>query len=199
MPIWGLHWSEALRYGRRGRRPRRPVQARLPRKGLEYMEPRPKRKPTRLPHFDYNQPGAFFVTLCTKDRQCILGSVLDSTSAAEMPVVRLSHAGFLVREQIRSMADVYAHISIDHFIVMPNHVHLLLSIHKEWRETTPANAAVPSFISALKRFSNKQTGEDLWQRSYHDHVVRNERDDLRIWQYIDSNAAKWKEDCFYQA
>jgi len=74
-----------------------------------------------------------------------------------------------------------------------------LSERIESNGTTPANAVVPRFLSTLKRFTNKQAGVNLWQRSFHDHVVRNEQGYLRIWQHIDSNAAKWKEDCFYTA
>ena len=163
------------------------------------MEQRPKRKPTRLPHFDYSQAGMYFITLCIKEKKCKLGVVLDAESEADMPTVVLSTAGKLVQNQIHTMSDFYPHILVDHFIVMPNHVHLLLLVQNTETENTPANAAVPGFVSTLKRFTNKQAGEDLWQRSYHDHVVRGEQDYLRIWQYIDSNAAKWKADCFYQA
>ena len=163
------------------------------------MEQRPKRKPTRLPHYDYSETGTYFITVCTKDKHCIFGRVLDAASEAETPVMQMSHTGLLVWQQIQTMANFYEHIAIDHFVVMPNHIHLLLSIHQSKEETTPANASVPRFVSTLKRFSNKKAGMELWQRSYHDHVVRNEPDYLRIWQYIDSNAAKWKEDCFYQA
>ena len=163
------------------------------------MEQRPKRKPTRLPKFDYSSPGVYFLTLCTKERQCILGRVLDRPTEADLPVLRLSPLGQLVSRQIQAMNDLYESVSVDHFVVMPNHVHLLLVVLNEGKASSAANATVPRFISTLKRFSNQQAGMDLWQRSYHDHVVRSERDYLRIWQYIDSNTEKWKTDCFYQA
>lgn len=56
---------------------------------------------------------------------------------------------------------------------------------------------VPRIVAALKRFTNKEAGLDLWQASYHDHIVRSEADYLRIWSYIDTNPAKWREDCYY--
>ena len=65
------------------------------------------------------------------------------------------------------------------------------------RAPAPTNAVIPHFVSTLKRFANKAAGRNLFQRSYHDHVIRGEQDYLKIWQYIDSNAAKWAEDCFY--
>ena len=163
------------------------------------MEQRPKRKPTRLPTFDYNGIGTYFLTLCTKEKRCTLGQVSSAANETECPTIQLSPIGILIENQIQTMAQFYAAVSVDHFVIMPNHVHLLLSVCEERSNTTPANAAIPMFISALKRFSNKQAGENLWQRSYHDHIVRNEQDYLRIWQYIDTNASKWEADCFYQA
>ena len=157
----------------------------------------PSRKPTRLPSFDYNRVGTYFLTLCTKEKRCILGQVQHAGSEADQPTILLSPLGILVKNQILTMMNLYRNISVDHFIVMPNHIHLLISIQTEKAETSPANAVIPMFISTLKRFSDKHAGDKLWQRSYHDHVVRNEQDYLRIWQYIDSNAAKWEMDCYY--
>jgi REP element-mobilizing transposase RayT len=83
---------------------------------------------------------------------------------------------------------------------MPNHVHLIV------RVTTAGNGApgssrptqtIPQVVAALKRFSNQEAGIKLWQTSYHDHIIRNEADYLRIWNYIDTNPAKWREDCYY--
>ena len=163
------------------------------------MDPRPQRKPTRLPFFNYNEAGTYFLTLCAKDKRCILGRVLDGADETQSPTMQLSRTGIIVQNQIQTMVDFYSNVKIDRFVVMPNHIHLLLSIRGDKKETTLTNAIIPSFVSTLKRFTNKQAGADLWQRSFHDHIVRNEQDYLRIWQYIDSNAAKWKMDCFYTA
>ena len=65
------------------------------------------------------------------------------------------------------------------------------------RTATPTNAKLPAFISTWKRFTNKRTGVSLWQRSYYDHVIRNDADYLRAWQYIDDDPAQWAEDEYY--
>ena len=65
------------------------------------------------------------------------------------------------------------------------------------RATSPTKAVVPRFVAALKRFSNKEIGENIFQRSYHDHIIRNEKDYLRIWEYIENNPKQWELDCFY--
>ena len=81
---------------------------------------------------------------------------------------------------------------------MPNHIHLLIMVYNcDNAITSGANSAIPRLISTLKRFVNKEVGIDVWQRSYHDHIVRNERDYDEIWQYIDENPLKWKLDCYY--
>jgi len=83
---------------------------------------------------------------------------------------------------------------------MPNHVHLLITVEENGgppRASAPTMASVPYAVSALKRLVNRETGENIWQRSYHDHVIRGERDYLEIWNYIDTTPARWREDCFY--
>ena len=62
---------------------------------------------------------------------------------------------------------------------------------------SPTNATIPRTIADFKRLVNKETGSDVFQRSYHDHIVHNEKDYGKIWDYIDTNPLKWKEDCFY--
>ena len=85
---------------------------------------------------------------------------------------------------------------------MPNHVHILLQIENTLAEGTsrapsPTNALIPHFVSTLKRFCHRDIGKLIFQRSYHDHVIRGKRDYLKIWEYIEHNPARWEEDCFY--
>lgn len=158
------------------------------------------RKPTRLPDYCYSHSGVYFITICTKDKKCMLGNVSAPTNEAELPQIHLSPVGHLVDAEIRRQDRCYSHISIVKYIVMPNHVHLLLYLQDGKAEEIAAgraNEAIPKYISTLKRFTNKAVGYDLWQRSYHDHIIRSEREYLKIWQYIDANAAKWKLDCYY--
>ena len=146
----------------------------------------PRRKPTRLPNYNYSEAGGYFITVCTEEKRCILW---DSNG--------ISETGILVQKQLAHMADFYSHIAIDKYVVMPNHIHMILLV-RHGTDAQGANAAIPKFVSAFKRFTNRNAGQTLWQRSYHDHVIRNEEDYLRIWQYIDSNPAKWCEDCYFE-
>ena len=81
---------------------------------------------------------------------------------------------------------------VDKYVVMPNHIHMIL-----WIESGPPGASAPTVsdaVGALKRLVNRRLGHDIWQRSFHEHVIRNEQDYREIWEYIDQNPAKWAED-----
>ena len=158
----------------------------------------PKRKPNRLPDFDYSTPGGYFITVCTKDRKCILWDTVGA-SIARPQTPQLSYWGTIVDKAIRDIGIHYPAVSVDHFVVMPNHIHLLLQI-----KTDPDGRAMPAptisrVVQQLKGIVTKQIGHSVWQKLYHDHVIRNEADYRKIWEYIDNNPARWKEDCFYEA
>lgn len=160
----------------------------------------PKRKPNRLPTYNYSTPGAYFITICVEGKKCILGRVVGG-GALDAPVVRLTEAGQIVQRHIESGNQIPG-VTVDKFIVMPNHIHMIILINKTDSckpslAPSPTNTAIPHFVSTLKRFSHRDIGEKIFQRSYHDHVIRGEQDYQKIWKYIDTNPARWKQDCFY--
>ena len=100
------------------------------------------------------------------------------------------------------MSDFYENIKIDKFIVMPNHIHMLIQILENSQigpsgTPVPTNSLIAQFVSTFKRFCNKEYGKNIWQARSNDHIIRNEKDYQKIWEYIDTNAIKWKQDCFY--
>ena len=84
---------------------------------------------------------------------------------------------------------------------MPNHVHLIVIINDFGEgasgEPRHTNAVIPKLISSIKRFTNKQAGFNIWQTSYHDHIIRDEEDYQTKWNYIDTNPARWDEDEYF--
>ena len=158
----------------------------------------PNRKAIRLPAFDYHA-GAYFVTICTQDRKCILSNIFVGDGVLDVPLVHLSKFGEIVEQTLEEINDTYQHISIRKYAIMPNHIHLLVQIEDNGTSRTPSptNKTLPMLISTFKRFTNKKCGIRLWQRSYHEHVIRNEQDYLEIWNYIDSNPQKWSEDRYF--
>ena len=165
----------------------------------------PARKPNRLKNFDYSTPGAYFITVFTHDRRRILSRIeLPSGGAVgdgvlDVPQVDLTACGRIVDETIREIDRFYGDSSIDKYVIMPNHIHLLICITEIGSSgtPTPTNARIPAVISYLKRATNRQCGFSLWQRSYYDHIIRGEEDHRAAAEYIDANPARWREDEFY--
>ncbi len=163
------------------------------------------RKPNRLPDYDYSQNGAYFITICTKDSKCILSHIVEDTSVGDgvldVPKIDLTKIGKIVNDRIIEMNNIYKNVSVEKYVVMPNHIHLLIVIDSynesiyDGTSRTPSptrqNSVISSFVSTFKRYTNKQIGYNIWQRSFHDHVIRNEEDYLTRWQYIDENPKKW--------
>ena len=157
------------------------------------MDPLPKRKPNRLAGYDYSQSGCYFVTICTKDREHLFGRIVGADVLIG-PHVQLSEIGATVKQTISQIPFV------DQYIVMPNHVHILLRLPASGNGpmgTSAPTRSVPWIVRYLKRTVTMTCGKTVWQRGYHDHIVRSKADYLRIWSYIDTNPAKWREDRYY--
>ena len=164
----------------------------------------PKRKQIRLQEYDYSQPGYYFVTICTAVRKQNILCAIDSVGAAALggpPHVALTPAGQAVRQLICNIDRVYSHVAVDIFVIMPDHVHLILALLTP--EGGPPRAAaptdsIPQVINTLKGLAVKQTGiRSLWQRGYYEHVIRNDHDLAETRQYIQNNPLNWilgKED-----
>lgn len=161
------------------------------------MEELPKRKPVRLKGYDYSQNGAYFVTICTKNRKEILGQIIKGNAgndAGVFPKIELSEYGEIVHKYISRIKG------IEKYVIMPNHVHLIIVIQSEKDGTMWASSptqSIPQLIQSFKIMVTKEIGFSVFQRSFHDHVIRNERDYQKIWEYIETNPLRWKEDCFY--
>ena len=160
----------------------------------------PKRKPNRLSYYDYSTPGAYFITICTVNKAPILSKIVGG-GAFDAPLVRLTEEGRIAQRYILSGKNIQG-VTVHKYVIMPNHIHIILIVSHDAicgpsRAPAPTNAVVPHFVSTLKRFCHRDAGKKLFQRSYHDHVIRNESDYLRIWEYIDINPSNWVTDCFY--
>ncbi len=79
---------------------------------------------------------------------------------------------------------------------MPNHIHMIVSIC-EAMKVSPPTINIETVIRSFKTMVTKETGCSVWQRSYYDHIIRNEKDYQKIWEYIDTNVLRWEKDCFY--
>ncbi|MBE5798640.1 MAG: hypothetical protein E7321_01640 [Clostridiales bacterium] len=90
-------------------------------------------------------------------------------------------------------------ISVDKYVIMPNHIHLILRLDTQKQSVSLCDVvcALKSRTTKLANVLDHQSGRQIWQRSFHDHIIRDEKDYLKIWQYIDENPMRWEQDCFY--
>lgn len=153
------------------------------------------RKSIRLPHYDYALAGVYFVTICTYQRQCILGEVKDDK-------VVMSELGQLVANEWQQLLEHYPNLELDTFVVMPNHMHGLLCFrtvikHEGSINRTPKlGEVVRAFKARVTRTAKMTLGfeQPLWQRNYYEHIVRGENDLAAIREYIANNPLQWHLD-----
>jgi len=160
------------------------------------MKELPQRKRNRLLGYDYSQNGAYFITICIKDKHEILGKIVGANSVRphNPPSLVPSDIGMLVIKETENLATIYPHVALDCYVVMPNHVHLIIVIDSDSR--TEFAPTVSRMIKQWKGIITKQIGFSPWQKSFHDHIIRNTEDYFRIAEYIHNNPARWEQDCF---
>ena len=155
------------------------------------------RKPNRLKNYDYSQNGAYFITICVQDRKPILSQIIVGEGLAP-PVLKLLPFGECIKEQINNLEIRCENVKIDNYVIMPNHIHILMRIENQTGGASPS-PTVSDIICAFKSLSTLECKkllpiDILFQRSYHDHIIRDNIDYQQIWQYIDENPTKWAED-----
>lgn len=157
----------------------------------------PKRKPVRLKGYDYSTAGAYFITICVQGRRCILSQITVGEGLAP-PAVQLTDMGKLAEQQLQAIPARYPSAAIDKYVIMPNHIHLILRLLAGAGEASPS-PTVTQVVGVFKSLTTRLCPDEtkLFQRSFYDHVIRNETDYQEIWTYIDQNPAKWSDDCFY--
>ena len=149
----------------------------------------PKRKQNRLPSFDYCTPGAYFVTLCTENRKNLFWSDVGAINDRPQDVP-LTPYGQIVDHCINDIPKHYPAVSVDHYVIMPDHIHLLLQVQTDPDGRSMIAPTISSVMRQMKGAAVKQCGTPLWQKGFYDHVIRNEQDYLDCWQYIEANPQK---------
>jgi len=159
------------------------------------MKELPSRKPNRLKGYDYSQRGCYFITICIKDGHELLWDQLTVGARIARPL--LSDVGIIVEKTIENISYIYEWVLVDKYVIMPNHVHLIIIIGDGGGRAMRA-PTISTIINQMKGYVSKQIGYSIWQKLFHDHIIRSETDYERIWKYIDENAENWQQDCFYQ-
>lgn len=144
----------------------------------------PIRKSPRIRNFDYTACYYYFVTICTKGKICLFGDGQ-----------KLSPMGNIARDCLLKLPSHFPEAAVDKWVVMPNHIHTIITLSGNGHALP---AIVGQYKSAVSKAIHKIAPDrDVWQSSFHDHIIRNQADYQRIWLYIEGNPARWNEDCFY--
>ena len=140
------------------------------------------RKSNRLKNYDYSSNGLYFITVCVKNMERLFGNV-----DMENNMVILNDDGKRVDFYIQKIDEV------DNYIIMPNHIHFIFRLDKDRN-----NKSIQRIISGFKRAVSMDFGYSPWQKSFHDHIIKSDEEYANIWNYVENNANKWKDDCFYR-
>jgi REP-associated tyrosine transposase len=174
---------------------------------MKYDPLKHHRRSIRLKGYDYTQPGAYFVTACTHQREALFGEVVEGK-------MQVNECGRATTDEWQALPRRFPHMCLDEFVVMPNHIHAIIEIVDDGggRGTTrraptieqfgkPVAGSLPTIVRTFKSEVTKRvneirqtSGAPVWQRNYYEHIVRNERELNAIRRYIRSNPLKWALD-----
>ncbi len=151
----------------------------------------PQRKRTRLEGYDYSSPRYYFVTICSFEKKHVFG-----------PCGNASKYGEIAARHISNISSHFEGVRVDKYVVMPNHIHMIVVIGCDDTERSRPFPTLSTIVGQYKSGVSREVHTiaprlKVWQKSFHDHVIRNHNDYMMIWQYIDTNPATWEKDCFY--
>ena len=158
----------------------------------------PTRKNNRLEGYDYSTAGYYFITICIKDRTELLGSIDTRPAIGYLPAIQLSEIGKTVETAMLQIEKKYETVTLLKHTIMPNHLHMIIALNHTIPDgRTMAAPTISTIVNQFKGYATRQVGFPIWQKLFHDHIIRNHEEYLQIWQYIDENPAKWTEDRYY--
>jgi REP element-mobilizing transposase RayT len=172
---------------------------------MTYNPDKHHRRSVRLKEYDYSRAGAYFITICTYNKECILGNVLNGE-------ILLSKYGVIVENEWMKTSEIRTNVILDKYVVMPNHIHGIIIILDDGRDTEhrvpifeqfgkPISNSIPTIIRSCKAVTTKlineirkSYGKTVWQSRFYDHIIRNRNELDKIRQYIINNPLQWEFD-----
>ena len=176
----------------------------------------PERKNIRLQGYDYSTNGIYYITICTQGHLCLFGNIYAGTDSIPARM-EMNEAGKMIESMFFETMDYYRNVNSDLYVIMPNHFHCILSMFGADIESAPTehdSESASTISDVVQTFKRKSTikyidgvklgiyptfKKRVWQRSYHDRIIRNETEYQHIWQYIHENPVKWQEDIYLKA
>ena len=147
------------------------------------------RRSIRLQHYDYAKPGSYFVTICVYQKRWVFGEIANDS-------VCLNGAGKIAHESWLALSRQFPYIEFDEYIIMPNHVHSIITIPETQSAPGQQPPTLGHIIRAFKATTTSQirstcTPEFAWQRNYYEHIIRKNGELDQIRQYIIDNPLRW--------
>ena len=149
-------------------------------------------KPNRLAGYDYAAPGYYFITICSLRHEMVFGRIIPDPDDRDFVKMIPNRSGQAVEWAILEIPRRYPGIIVDKYVVMPNHVHLILAITER-----SSQVSISRIVQQFKRAVSVQIGKSVWQQGFYDHIIRGEADYQEIWTYIDNNPKKRALDKYY--
>lgn len=153
----------------------------------------PKRKNPRLKNYDYSLNGCYFVTFCEKDRKPIFCKIRQPENMFSRPIIELTEYGKVADKYINRISNVYENVFVDDYVIMPDHIHLLLSIEQPYCTDNQSGikTSVSTIVKSTKSLISKEINGFEWQKSFYDEIIDNENAYNKALQYIADNPAVW--------
>lgn len=152
-----------------------------------------RHKNIRIKNYDYSKAGYYFVTICTSNRKNVLCNIVETSShigQLQYKII-LTDVGKVVDKYINNIRIVYSNVTLDCYVIMPNHIHLTVIMGNK------STLALSQIIRSLKIIVSKEIGTSIWQENYYEHIIRCEQDLYEIRKFIENNPSKWCEDKYY--
>ncbi|MBR2103226.1 MAG: transposase [Prevotella sp.] len=153
----------------------------------------PQRKRMRLENFDYSTPGNYFITVIVQGRLNLFGDVIDGK-------LLLNQAGKTIENALLQITKWYQGVILTHYVVMPNHIHAILTITNEEKIFLAEimrkfkSYSTHQYIEGIRKEGWMNFNKRLWQHNYYEHIIRNQRAYDFIACYIENNPMKWNKD-----
>ena len=170
----------------------------------------PQRKHPRLEKYDYSSSGAYFITICTQNRKCILSRVVGRglAPAASLPIDRVDDCieytkyGEIVKQQLLKLEERYSHLKIDWYVIMPNHIHAIIVLDNKTAGASP-RPTLTDIVCAYKSLTTAEAKRNgfvgkLFQDSFYEHIIRGVDDYRETVDYILNNPINWYYDELYK-
>lgn len=157
------------------------------------------RKQLRLRSFDYNSNAYYFITICTHNRYPYFGKIIDSKLSSYSPFIEN-----LIENSLKDLEDNFPSVEVIQHTLMPNHIHFILANGSDGKYNLGQiirrfkSKTTIAYKKEAEKHSLKPLDESLWQRSYHEIIIRNQKQFEALWTYSVENPIKWEMDKYYE-